>query len=266
MAALAIVPTVAFASANIAKGTALIEKIGQGKIKVTKTFIGPAGMVGYVVVPAGSKRGTVVFTNDAGTYMFAGNIFGANGQNLSQGYNQKYVMGPLSQAAHASVAKMNWFQEGKNSAPHKAYIALDPNCIYCHLLYDRVEPLIAKGELQVRWVPVGVIKATSKGKAAAMLLPSSDKARVAILKKDEAAFKLKTEEGGVKPLDQHSSNVAVKAAFKKVEENNVLFTQYQFVGTPVLLYLDQSGKPAVYPGYPRGAALTQLIPQIGNKW
>ena len=262
----AILPAFAFAATPKSPGAALIQKIGNHRVSITKTFAGPNGLVGYVVVPKGGVKGSIVYTDKGGNYMFVGNLFDKNANNLTQKYNDQFVMVPLAKASFKDVSNMNWFTEGKASAPHKMYIALDPNCIYCHLLYQRIEPLIEKGQVQVRWVVVGVIKPSSMGKAAQLLLAKTNAERVKLLKQDETAFKLKTEEGGLTPLKPNTKDPAVTAAFKKVSENNVLFTKYQYVGTPVILYKDQNGKPAVYPGYPQGNALQTVVNSASNAW
>ncbi len=63
-----------------------------------------------------------------------------------------------------------------DSAPHKAIIIIDPNCIFCHTLYQQVQTLIDAGQLQVRWLPVPFRDPSSPGKAAAILNAGSDAA------------------------------------------------------------------------------------------
>src|SRR5580698_3040556 len=47
------------------------------------------------------------------------------------------------------------------------YVFMDPNCIFCHYAWEAFQPYEAVG-LQVRWIPLGFLKADSQGKAAAL--------------------------------------------------------------------------------------------------
>ncbi|WP_226841353.1 thioredoxin fold domain-containing protein [Acidithiobacillus ferrooxidans] len=49
------------------------------------------------------------------------------------------------------------------------YDFFDPNCPYCHGMYDEEQPLIKAGKLSVRYVPVAYLMPSSTPEAAALL-------------------------------------------------------------------------------------------------
>lgn len=72
-------------------------------------------------------------------------------------------------AAHlyAGLAKAQWIALGHG--PKIVYEVFDPNCPYCHLLFNELRPLIGPYKLTVRAVPVGYLSSTSMAKAATIL-------------------------------------------------------------------------------------------------
>src|SRR5699024_11211169 len=86
--------------------------------------------------------------------------------------------------------------QGPDATP-TLYAFIDPNCIYCHKLYQQAKPLISSGRLQVHWIMVGVLGQSSIGRAAAILAAEDS---VAALAKNEASFQPRVERGGIKPI------------------------------------------------------------------
>jgi hypothetical protein len=73
------------------------------------------------------------------------------------------------QAIYQDAQRAHWFVDGDANAAHSAYVLMEPNCWYCQQLYLRIAPLLASGELRVRWVVGAFLQATSQGKAATIL-------------------------------------------------------------------------------------------------
>ncbi|MDD4888145.1 MAG: hypothetical protein PHO64_14725, partial [Thiomonas sp.] len=65
------------------------------------------------------------------------------------------------------IGEAHWVQEG--AGPRIVYIFFDPNCPYSHKLYLATRAEVGKAGLQLRWIPVGQLEASSPGKAAAIL-------------------------------------------------------------------------------------------------
>ncbi len=69
------------------------------------------------------------------------------------------------------------------------YDFFDPNCPYCHILYERLQGLIGPYHLTLREIPVAYLKRSSLGKAAAILEAPN---RLAALRRSEAHYSWKT--------------------------------------------------------------------------
>ena len=52
---------------------------------------------------------------------------------------------------------------------HRLYVFYDPNCPYCHRLYQQLLPYVARGAVQVSWITVGFLAPSSLRKAAAIV-------------------------------------------------------------------------------------------------
>jgi thiol:disulfide interchange protein DsbG len=207
----------------------------------------------------------VIFADKNGQYLIVGTVVNADGQNLSDQYTQQYVNVGVAKAAYADLGNTVWFSEGSDKAPHKAYIIIDPNCIYCHLLYQEIEPMIQQNQVQVRWVPVGFLRPTSLGKAAKLLY---SKDPITVLAQNENNFDTQSESGGIAPLAQNSNDAKVNAAFQKIQANTDFFNKYgqAFIGTPVILYKTADGNPNFFSGFAKGQQLNDLINNMSAQW
>jgi thiol:disulfide interchange protein DsbG len=142
--------------------------------------------------------------------------------------------------------------EGANGSDVKStlYVFMDPNCIYCHLVWKALQPYEAAG-LQVHWIPMGFLKADSAGKAAA-LLEAKDSA--ALLKELETHYSEKDESGGIAPLAHISA-----ADQAKLDGNIKLFQDLGFDGTPTLIYQGSGGRWADVSGLPKLSDLPAML-------
>ena len=138
------------------------------------------------------------------------------------------------------------------------YIFADPNCIICHEFYNEVYPLMEANKVMVFVIPIGMIKPTSAGKAAHILLPMTKRKGAAammrsayLLAQDEAAYHTKTREGGLSP--SHNA-----AALRMVDEDNQVLVHLtnrysgfprDRIEVPTIVTIVQ-GKPAVFFGAP----------------
>ena len=78
------------------------------------------------------------------------------------------------------------------------YDFMDPNCPYCHRLYQRLQKPIQEGKLRVRFIVVGVLTPSSRPKAATILSATHP---LVALQKNEAGFSMTARgpEGGITP-------------------------------------------------------------------
>ena len=250
------------------KSIKLINTITKNQVKILNSFSAVTGMRGYVVAPkqdGGQKM--IIYVGGDGDFAFFGNIISAEGKNLSKAYQEKYIVSMQAVEAYPDLAATNYFTQGSDSAPHKAYILMDPNCGYCHKLYFDLKPLVKANKIQIRWVPVGIMRQDSLAKVAKLLSAKNSAQALKWLDQGEISFNNATEESGVTPLDPASTNPMVTNAFRKSSENNAFFSKHSFYATPMVLYLDKQGKPSLLPGYPNGPeALNKLLNKMSDKF
>jgi protein-disulfide isomerase len=201
------------------KGSKLIERVTKGRFEVTKRFQPPVENLNGYIVQSSRGQPQVLFTYKD-QYIITGNIFTQNGANLSQHYKKKFIKSPLAKQAYNKLASRAWIEDGKDSAHHKLYVIVDPNCGYCHAMYEEIKnhDLISDGKLQIRWVPVGFLRGKdSQAKATAMLI--DEKQAPKALRQDANAFKT----GEMKPADLNSQNQMIQKAHKQVMKNTEFF-------------------------------------------
>ncbi|MGH8371644.1 MAG: thiol:disulfide interchange protein DsbG [Gammaproteobacteria bacterium] len=218
-----------------------IEKNGDGKI--VSSFPGPAGLTGWVLNMKGHF--IIVYSLPGGRYVMSGALVGPDGVNLTQQYMQQYVPKPDFDKAVASLRKdPNLVTEGAPDAP-EIFVYADANCIYCNLLWTDLRPYIQTGKVRVHWVMVSILKASSAGRATAILVADD---RVAALKQDETRFDKKHEEGGIAAISPVPADVK-----KMLSQNEEQMSELGGTGTPTIL-LHTKGKWDAYYGSPRDMA------------
>lgn len=249
------------------KAVALIEKVTHNQVVIESSFQAINGLEGYVVYPKqGPKQRLIIIVQKDGKFAFLGNIINSDGTNVTQEYNQKFIVAKQAMKAYKNLNTVSYITQGSDKAEHKAYVMIDPNCIFCHQLFLDMAPYIKENKLQIRWVPVGIMRPDSLGKAAHLLSTKTNEQAVKLLKEDEAKFNTKTKEGGLSVLDQTSSDPVIANAFKKVSKNNAYFGSHGFQGTPVIVFVGKKGKPDLFSGYPRGPQLKELMDKMSNKF
>jgi thiol:disulfide interchange protein DsbG len=142
--------------------------------------------------------------------------------------------------------------EGASGANVKStlYVFMDPNCIFCHLVWKALQPYEAAG-LQVHWIPMGFLKPDSAGKAAALL---QSKNSAALLKELETHYSEKDESGGIAPLAHIPAT-----AQTQINRNLQLFQDLGFDGTPTIIYQGSGGRWADLDGLPKLSMLPGIL-------
>lgn len=248
----------ATASADNAKN--MINTMLKGRAKIVKEFDSIAGLKGFVLAPSvASGQQTIVYADKEGRYLFSGNLVSPQGKNISQQDYQTYVTSVTAPAAYNDAKKTNWFLVGKKSAPHKAYMIVEPNCSACHMAYEKIKPMIDSGKLAVRFIVVAFLKPDSEAKAAAILAAKNPSVAFA---SDEKGFVMSTESGGIKPLK--TVDAATKA---KIKSNIDFMQQHHFSATPVIIYKTSKGKYETQVGFPGDEQAGQaIIDSMANKF
>lgn len=149
-------------------------------------------------------------------------------QNSPSAENNALLLQRLSHA--------HWVAQGKG--PHVLYMIFDPNCPYCHVVFDELQPLIKPMGATVRYVPVGYLTPSSLGKAAAML---EAKDPLAAITKNEREFNME-HFGGLQEILPSS------ATEKALEKNLAILRATGQSIVPTLIYRSRRGKTVIIRG------------------
>jgi thiol:disulfide interchange protein DsbG len=150
------------------------------------------------------------------------------------------------------IREATWIAEGKG--PHVLYVFFDPNCPYCNQVFQDLRPWVTRGEVEVRWIPVGILMETSRGKAAALLEAKDPRAA---LYTNENQFSRQHGFGGVteEPLPQDTT-------IKKLEANARLLSVTPDNAVPSLVFHDKAGVAMIVRGAPPKAQLEAIVRQL----
>ncbi|OZB59596.1 MAG: thiol:disulfide interchange protein DsbG [Lysobacterales bacterium 14-68-21] len=192
-------------------------------------------------------RPVPVYVPPDGKHAFVGVLFDEQGKDLTQGPMSDATKPVLDAATWASLEKSTWIAEGSPKASRIVYVFNDTECPYCHRLWAAIQPKLAKGEVQVRYVMVAVIAPKSESRAAAVL-EAADPA--ATLRQHEQHF----GNSPVQPVAKVSAATA-----KKLEDNATLMDTLGITGTPAVIYKDASGKIRQDDGMPPPDALDEIF-------
>ena len=169
-----------------------------------------------------------------------------------------YFAGPAQAAAPGAADRLlagtdqaTAIAEGKGG--RVVWIFFDPNCPYCHKLYERLRPWVGKDNLQFRWVPVGLLTPTSEGKAAALLQARDP---LAALRRSENDFNLSAAGpgGGIAP----ARHIAGKTRMD-LQANLSLLQGENMTGVPLMVFRRKDGGAALFMGAPTPAQLAELL-------
>ncbi len=209
-------------------------------LTVVKSFPTDApGVTGFVVKDSGGHFGVIYTYKD---FVISGALLNADGTNLTDKYADQYIPKPdYAAVVKALAGSPGLVSEGKAGAP-EVYVFADPNCYYCRKLWELTRKWVAEGKVRIHWVLVGFLKASSEGRAAA-ILAAKDGAKA--LTEDEDLFNLKHEEGGVSELKP------IPPKYKRILAKHLAYMQeLRFQGTPGVVYKGTDGHWEGIPGVP----------------
>lgn len=199
-----------------------IRQLENQGLSVLGTFDAPGGLEGYVARFQGQP--VAAYLTPDGKHAVVGTLIDASGRDVAAETLEQMVNGPENAELWQKMAKSHWARDGDADAPRIVYTFSDPNCPYCRQFWHDAQPWIESGQVQVRHVLVGVLKADSPEKAAKLL--SADDPGQAIA--------------------QHYRNGAMpdgrtRQSQQWVAENTQLMNEAQLYATPVTFYRDDGG-------------------------
>lgn len=229
------------------KGTPVEQHLVSKGVKIVQSFTSASGLRA-IVADSGAEKRLFYITPD-GKNLIAGMIFDAEGNNVTSADMNKAgvsdvggpkVMGDTQlQALWDRVEKRRWVQDGKSGKV--VYVLFDPNCPYCHRLWTSLRAGVQAGKIQVRWLPVAILKDTSKGLGAAIYSAANP---------SEALAKLVNHQ--LQPIsvnDQNNRDIAL---------NLLLLRDTGYTGVPSLMF-KRGSKIVSMMGAPDDREMTALL-------
>ncbi|MBN6741420.1 thioredoxin fold domain-containing protein [Acidithiobacillus sp. MC6.1] len=241
---------------GLAAAKVLVTGVTHGNLHVVRTFAGPgAGITGVVAEAANGHKMLAWMVDD--TYLAPGPLLTADGQNLSmvEAQQQGLIPKPMASSKLAQAAmQAPGFMVGK--AGPVMVVFLDPNCIFCHLLWKAIAPDVAAGKVRLKVVPTGFLKPSSFPKAVTIMMQKDPENAWA---HDETHFNVHTEEGGTV-----SAKVLKPRIAAEIHANTQLLAKSGTVATPTLIACEGKGlDPVVMHGISQGA-LQPLVRKLEN--
>ncbi|MFK4446060.1 thiol:disulfide interchange protein DsbG [Caballeronia udeis] len=218
---------------------AALASLVQHGYEIKRSFPAAGGLTGWVV--NGNGREHIVYSLQDGRHLMVGTLLDEQGHNLNTDYEDRFVSHPDPTALYDKLQHARFIADGPDKSKSVIYVFLDPNCVYCHAAWVALRPYVAAG-LQVRWVPVGFLKPSSLGRAAALL---ESAAPADALRLNEERFNVATEDGGLPPLIAPPSETV-----KVLRENSDLMAAFGGTGTPTIVWKDTDGKIRIESGMP----------------
>lgn len=224
---------------------AAIKQIEAKGAKIIGSFEAPGGLRGYAAQY--QSRGMTLYLTPDGKHVLLGNLYDADGNDLSAEPLQKMVYAPMAKEVWAKMEASNWIADGAKDAPRTVYLFSDPNCPYCNMFWEQARPWVNAGKVQLRHIMVGIIREDSPGKSAA-LLSAKDPAKA--LENHEKAGKGST----LKPLKDIPAAVQAKLA-----ANMQLMEDLELSATPAIFYKDDEGQLQQQQGAPAPDKLVKIL-------
>ncbi len=205
----------------------VIRNLEQQGVEIMGEFQAPGGLRGFAGVSNGSP--VTLYVTPDGAHAVAGTLLNAKGEDVSAAEVDRLVMQPMSQKVWAQLERSQWVVDGDPKAKRVVYAFTDPNCPYCHRFWEASRRWVQSGKVQIRHILVGVIRADSANKAAAILTAKSPSDAFTLNEQRQA-------DGGIQGVEKIPA--AVQA---KLDANARLMEQLGFRGTPGILFRDEKG-------------------------
>ncbi|MGQ7241975.1 thiol:disulfide interchange protein DsbG [Salinicola sp. V024] len=218
-----------------------IQTLEQQGLTIHGEFDAPGGLRGY----GASIRGQSVaaYLTPDGEHAVVGTLIDAQGRDVSAEPLEQLVDGPKNAELWKAMADHHWVREGDTDASRVLYTFSDPNCPYCRKFWQDAQPWVENGDVQIRHLMVGILKADSPEKAAAILAADDPSAAIAEHYRTGA---MPDSEG----TDQSEQWVA---------DNTQVMRDAQLYATPVIFYQDDDGEVHKVMGAPSPNKLRTIM-------
>ena len=231
-----------FATSSAEDWPAPIAAAIERGVEIVGRFDAPSGLQGY----AGRYNGqsmALYLTEDA-EHVMVGTLLDASGRDVSRAPLDELVYQPMAQEMWAELEASHWIRDGAEDAERVIYTFTDPNCPFCSMFWEQARPWVDAGKVQLRHIMVGILRADSAGKSAAILSA----------KDPEAALHEHETGDGVEAMTR------IPAAIdRQLSANQELMRKLGAQATPAIFYQDEQGRMQQQQGAPRPDRLTAIL-------
>ena len=232
-------------SGTASSSEAILESLKSQGLTIHGPLEVPGGLQAYAA-SSGTQPLAVYIMPDA-NYALIGTLIDAKGKSVADAALKQATSEPMQREAWGALEAAAWVQDGKPNAERVVYAFTDANCPFCNELWRSARPWVEAGKVQIRHVMVGVIRADSAAKAAAIIEAADPQAA---LTQNEMIH----GSGGIAPLAKISPETNAK-----LNSNVELMRRLGFSGTPGLVAQGTDGELILQSGAPRGDALEALF-------
>lgn len=211
-------------------------------VEIVGRFDAPAGLQGFAGKHNG--QGLALYLTADKQHVLIGTLLDAEGKDLSRAHLDELVYQPMARATWAQLEASPWIADGSEDAERVIYTFTDPNCPYCSMFWEQARPWVESGQVQLRHILVGILRADSAGKSAT------------ILAADDPAAALHAHEtgDGVEAMDEIPESID-----RQLQANRALMMQLGAQATPAIFYRDDQGRLQHQQGAPRPERLREMM-------
>lgn len=152
--------------------------------------------------------------------------------------------------------RTTYIQEGHRGPI--VYDFQDPNCPYCHVLYENEAPLIKDGKLTVRYVPVAFLTPSSPAEAAEWLQSAHP---LVVLQHFEQIVGNALRRGNMAHLPKA---LVIPTTGEHLHTNLTIMKSLGIMGTPAVAYRMKNGKIGIIPGLISQKHLITMLPRFAS--
>lgn len=219
-----------------------IQHLVSDGVEIIAQFNAPSDLEGYVGRYQG--RPLEIYLTSDGQHAVVGTLINGEGEPVSQPH--------LAQADSAgldweSFGNTYWIAEGDQNAERIVYAFMDPNCPYCAVFWEKAQPFLANGGVQLRHIMVGILRPSSLPKGATMLAADDPAATL-------AQHQRTMQTGGISEMRNIPED-----KLEQVKENTRFMRSIGLGGTPAFVFRDANGRVQQVQGVPSEHVMQELI-------
>lgn len=222
-----------------------VEALQKQGFELKGEFKAPGNLQGYAMQYQG--QGTTVYLTPDKQHAIMGNLVDAAGKNLSDEQVEKWVYAPMAKEMWQKLEKNHWIAAGKADAPHIVYAFADPYCPYCTQFWQKAQPWLKSGKVQLRVLMVGMLRPDSAQKAAAIMM-AEDPAKI-----------LADYENSLGKMALKAPATVTPQITEALKNNLALMDELGGSATPSIYYLNKEGRLQQHQGMPDDETLQAIM-------